>query len=145
MRIDFYHLTATPLERVLPSICERLASTGERLLVVTAPERVAALDRELWTHAPESFLPHAAAGSERDAAQPVLIASDVAPANEARNIALADGRWRDEALTFDRAFYFFDSATIDDARTNWRALKDRDDAERHYWKQDENGRWIEGP
>lgn len=145
MRIDFYHLTATPLERVLPSICERLVSAGGRLLVVTALEQVAALDRELWTHAPDSFLPHAAAGSDRDAAQPVLIASEITPTNNARNIALADGCWRDQALTFDRAFYFFDGATIDDARASWRALKDRDDAERHYWKQDENGRWVEGP
>ncbi len=30
-------------------------------------------------------------------------------------IALADGQWRDEALTFERAFYFFDDATIDAA------------------------------
>lgn len=145
MRIDFYHLTATPLERVLPSICERLLDKGERLLVVTAPERLAELDRELWTHAPDSFLPHAAAGADRDAAQPILLASAVSPANNARNIALADGVWRDEALSFDRAFYFFDSMTIDDARSSWRALKDRGDAERHYWKQDENGRWVEGP
>lgn len=145
MRIDFYHLTTTPLERVLPSIGERLLGAGEQLLVVTAPERVAALDRELWTQVPDSFLPHAAAGSDRDAAQPILIASEVAPANNARNIALADGVWRDEALTFDRAFYFFDSATIDDARSSWRALKDRAEAERHYWKQDGNGRWVEGP
>ncbi len=145
MRIDFYHLTATPLERVLPSICERLLGAGERLLVVTAPERVAGLDRELWTQSPESFLPHAAVGSERDATQPILIASESEAANNARNIALADGRWRVEALGFDRAFYFFDSATIDEARSSWRALKDREDAERHYWKQDENGRWVEGP
>lgn len=145
MRIDFYHLATTPLERVLPNICERLTGAGERLLVVTSPGRVDEMDRWLWTYAPDSFLPHAAAGSAHDAAQPILIASEVAPVNEARNIALADGIWRDEALTFDRAFYFFDSATIDDARTSWRALKDHEGAERHYWKQDENGRWAEGP
>lgn len=145
MRIDFYHLAATPLERVLPSICERLLAGGERLLIVTAPEQIASLDRELWSHLPESFLPHGVAGTDRDGAQPILLASEVTPTNGARNVALADGLWRDEALAFDRAFYFFDSATIDDARTSWRALKDREDAERHYWKQDDNGRWVEGP
>ena len=145
MRIDFYHLAATPLERVLPSICERLLAGGERLLIVTAPEQIAPLDRGLWSHLPESFLPHGVAGTDRDGAQPILLASEVTPTNGARNVALADGLWRDEALAFDRAFYFFDSATIDDARTSWRALKDREDAERHYWKQDDNGRWVEGP
>ncbi len=145
MRIDFYHLTSIPLERVLPSICEKLLGAGERLLVVTAPGSVAALDRQLWSYAPESFLPHASAGQPRDADQPILISAEVTAANGARNVALTDGRWRDEALGFDRAFYFFDSGTIDEARASWRALKDREGTERHYWKQDDRGRWVEGP
>lgn len=145
MRIDFYHLTAAPLEKVLPAICEKLLAGGERLLVVTAPERVGGLDRQLWSYAPDSFLPHAAAGGGRDADQPILLADSPAAANGARNIALADGEWRDEALVFDRVFYFFDGGTIDGARASWRALKDRSEAERHYWKQDERGRWVEGP
>lgn len=146
MRIDFYHLTARPLERVLPAICEKLVEGGERLLVVAGETQVSRLDRDLWQYAPESFLPHAPAGGPRDADQPILIAADAAsPPNGARNVAIADGLWRDEALAFDRVFYFFDAAMIDQARANWRALKDRTAAERHYWKQDENGRWAEGP
>ncbi len=146
MRIDFYHLTARPLEKVLPSICEKLVGNGERLLVVAGEQQVAGLDSSLWSYGPETFLPHATAGGERDGAQPILIATDAAPpANGARNVALADGVWRDEALAFDRVFYFFDSAGIDQARASWRALKDKAGAERHYWKQDENGRWAEGP
>ena len=145
MRIDFYHLTATPLERALPSICEKLLATGERLLVVTRGDRIEALDRQLWSYAPDSFLPHAPAGDPRGADQPILIADTPVAANGARNVALADGEWRDEALAFDRIFYFFDAATIEGARASWRALKDRPGAERHYWKQDENGRWAKGP
>ena len=146
MRIDFYHLTAKPLERVLPSICEKLVDGGERLLVVAGEGQVAGLDRDLWSYSPESFLPHAAAGGARDRNQPVLIAASAgAAANGARNVAIADGVWREEALAFDRVFYFFDGASIDGARASWRALKDREGAERHYWKQDERGRWTEGP
>jgi DNA polymerase-3 subunit chi len=145
VRIDFYHLTSAPLEKVLPSICEKLVAAGERMLVVTAPERVDPLDRQLWSYAPESFLPHSQAGGPRDADQPILVAGVVEAGNGARNVALADGEWRDEALAFERVFYFFDGATIDNARASWRALKDRGEAERHYWKQDENGRWVEGP
>ncbi len=145
MRIDFYHLTAAPLEKVLPSICEKLVAAGERLLVVTDPARIGELDRQLWSYAPESFLPHAQAGTGSDDRQPVLLADAVAAIEGVRNVALADGRWRNEALAFDRVFYFFDAAAIDDARTSWRALKDQDGAERHYWKQDERGRWVENP
>ena len=145
MRIDFYHLTSLPLERALPSIAEKVVCAGQRLLVVTKSARVPELDRQLWSYAAESFLPHAPAGGARDADQPILISTETAAPNGARNIALADGEWREEALAFDRIFYFFDVGAIDGARASWRALKDREDAERHYWKQDDNGRWVEGP
>lgn len=142
MQVDFYHLTAQPLDRVLPRVAERVVEGGGRLLVVAESEdQRVAIDRLLWTYSPESFLPHALAGGEGDAAQPILIASDPSSANAARNIALADGIWRDEALTFDRAFHFFDAERIAEARIAWKALADRDGIERRYWKQNDAGRW----
>lgn len=144
MRIDFYHLSARPIEQVLPSICEKLLAAGERLLIVARGDLLAGLDRALWTYDPAGFLPHGRAGGERAEAQPILLSESPEPLNGARNIALADGEWRNEALGFDRAFYFFDASTIDDARASWRALNGKDGAELHYWKQ-EGGRWIEGP
>ncbi len=142
MQVDFYHLTLQPLDRVLPRIAERVVESGGRLLVVSEAEaQRVAIDRLLWTYAPESFLPHAIADGDSEAAQPILIAADPSPANAARNIALADGVWRDEALAFDRAFHFFDGDRIAEARIAWKALADRDGVERRYWKQNEAGRW----
>ena len=84
MQVDFYHLTS-PLDRVLPRIAERVVQTGGRLLIVAEPEEQRiAIDRLLWSYAPESFLPHAQVGSNDDTAQPILIAqevTEVAPAN----------------------------------------------------------------
>ncbi len=141
MQVDFYHLTS-PLDRVLPRIAERVVESGGRLLVVAEPEaQRIALDRLLWSYAPESFLPHAQAGGETDADQPILIAPAITPANAARNVAIVDGRWRDDALTFDRAFHFFDDEAIREARLAWKALADRDGVERRYWKQNDAGRW----
>ena len=144
MQVDFYHLTS-PLDRVLPRIAERVVATGGRLLIVAEPEEQrVALDRLLWSYTPESFLPHAQAGSNDDAAQPILIADDIpetAPANAARNVAIVDGRWRDLTLSFDRAFHIFDDEAIREARLAWKALADRDGVERRYWKQNESGRW----
>ena len=144
MRIDFYHLSATPLERALPVICEKLLSAGERLLVVAAPEQIERLDRQLWDYAPDSFLPHGRSSEEAAEQQPILLSAEPEPLNGARNIALADGLWRDEAIGFERAFYFFDASSIDNARGAWRALKEREGADLHYWKQ-QDGRWVEGP
>ena len=142
MIVDFYHLTASPLERVLPSIAEKVVGQGERLLVVADPDLLARLDEQLWSYAKDSFLPH---GRERPEGQPVFLSPDTAAANGATNIALADGRWREQALGFARTFYFFDSDSRDSARVAWRALKARPEVEARYWKQDERGKWVQGP
>ena len=142
MQVDFYHLTATPLERVLPVIAERVLGGGGRLLIVEEDAgRRDRLDRLLWEYAPASFLPHGQAGTGDDGSQPVLIAPDTRADNGARNIALADGRWRDEALGFDRAFLFFDEERVADARRAWKGLATHEGVARHYWKQKENGGW----
>lgn len=134
------------MERVLLRVTERLIAEGGRLLVVAADEAaLARLDELLWNFAADSFLPHARAGEGRDIDQPVLLSADCTAANGARNLLIADGLWRDEALGFDRAFYLFDGDTLDAARATWRALGDRDGVERRYWKQDDHGKWVRGP
>jgi DNA polymerase-3 subunit chi len=142
MQVDFYHLTATPLDRALPQIAEKVVASGGRLLIVAGePAQRDALDRLLWSYAPNSFLPHAQLGQADDTVQPVLIAPDVNAANRARNVALVDGVWRDDALDFDRAFHFFDDDRIREARLAWKALADREGVQRRYWKQNDAGRW----
>lgn len=142
MQVDFYHLTQLPLERALPQIADKVLASGGRLLIVAgeAGQRTK-LDQLLWTWSAESFLPHGEAGGPDDARQPVLIAGIPEPANGARNIALVDGVWREEALGFDRAFHFFDEERIGEARTAWKRLGEQEGVERNYWKQNENGRW----
>ena len=142
MQVDFYHLAAHPLERVLSRIAERILESGGRLLIVAGDEALAAgLDQGLWTHTPESFLPHRRTGGEGVANEPILISADTDAANGARNIALADGIWREAALGFDRAFHFFDGETIEAARVAWRSLAGHHGVEPRYWMQDEGGRW----
>ena len=141
MQVDFYHLTSRPLERVLPAIVERVLAKGDRLLIVAEEARLAALDRLLWDYKRDSFLPHACAGGENDAAQPVLLSAEPIAANGAQNVALGDGVWRDSALGFGRTFHFFDEERIVEARQAWKALAEREGVERRYWKQSETGGW----
>ena len=142
MQVDFYHLTRLPLDRALPQIAEKVLASGARLLVVSDDDaQRAALDKQLWSYAPDSFLAHAQLGAGDDGAQPILIAPDVNAANGARHIALVDGKWRDDALDFDRAFHFFDEDMIREARLAWKGLDGRGGVDRRYWKQNEAGRW----
>lgn len=143
MRVDFYQLGAAPLEQVIAGLAEKLLGQDERLLVVAEDEALLArLDRQLWDQGPASFLPHAVAGRAEDPRQPILLSTGADPANRARNLLIADGKWRDAALAFNRAFYLFDSETLEEARDTWRSLAGREEVERHYWAYGD-GRWAE--
>ncbi len=145
MLVDFYHLAFLPIERVLPRVCERLIESGERLLVVAVPELLGQLDEQLWAYAPDAFLPHGRSDKPGAKDQLILLSDRVDPLNGAANVALADGVWRDEALAFARSFYFFDNGQLDAARGAWRALRSKAEAEARYWKQNEAGKWVQGP
>lgn len=149
-RVDFYHLTRDPAPPVLARLAERVLSGGNRLWIVAADGAAReAIDAALWTAIPESFLPHMSAGvADADQADELIAISatlDGPAANGATMLALADGEWRDGALEFSRTLFLFDGSRIDDARAAWRTLSKREGVECHYWKQDEAGRWKEGP
>src|SRR3546814_11431851 len=67
LRVDFYHLTRTPVESVLHRLLEKVVSGGERALVVAGDAGLLArLDEQRWRFEPASFLSHrfAAGGDE---------------------------------------------------------------------------------
>ncbi len=143
MLVDFYQLGSTPAEQVIASLAEKLLAQEGRLLVIAKDEALLArLDRMLWDHGPTSFMPHGLAGTAEDARQPILLSTTADAPNLARNLLIADGEWRDAALGFERAFYLFDSATLEAARLAWKLLSGREGVERHYWAQ-EGGKWVE--
>lgn len=145
MQVDFYQLSRDPVEAVLPAIAGRILGMGERLLVVSRePDRLDRISEGLWAGPPESFLAHGRAGEGREAVQPILLATDCDAANGARHVAIADGVWRDEALAFERAFYFFDADTVDGARASWRVLSKAEGVEPRFWRQD-GRKWVQGP
>jgi DNA polymerase-3 subunit chi len=144
MQVDFYQLGRTPVEQVIASLAEKLLARDSRLLIVAEDETLLArLDRMLWDQGAASFLPHGLAGGADDVRQPILLSTSPDAPNLARNMLIADGRWREAALSYDRAFYLFDKDALEDARLAWKLLAGREGVERHFWAQDEHGRWIE--
>lgn len=143
LRVDFYHLTRTPIEAVLPKLLEKILASGAKALVHGQDRALLdRLDTALWTYEPTAFLPHDKAGEAGEADQPVLLSTGIAAANDATMLVIVDGHWPgDAALGFDRTLYLFDDATLDEARRTWRSLA----CDRHYWKQTEAGGWVEGP
>ena len=142
MQIDFYQLAGTPPEQVIASIAEKVLANDGRLLIIAEDDAyLARLDRMLWDQAPTSFLPHGLAGGTDDARQPILLSSSPDAPNLARNMLIADGQWREAALSYDRGFYLFDNGTLEGARLAWKLLAGREGVERRYWAQ-EGGKWV---
>ena len=142
MQVDFYQLAGTPVEQVIATLAEKVLEADGRLLIVAGDEvQLARLDRLLWDQAASSFLPHAVAGGADDARQPILLSTSPDAPNQARNMLIADGLWREAALTYDRTFYLFDGATLEGARLAWKLLAGREGVERRYWAR-EGGRWV---
>ncbi len=143
MQVDFYQLAGSPPEQVIASLAGKLLAQEQRLLVVADDEAfLARLDRMLWDQGATSFLPHALAGGTDDAQQPILLSTSEDAPNQARNMLIADGIWRDSALNYDRSFYLFDAATLEGARLAWKLLAGREAVERRYWAQ-KDGRWAQ--
>jgi len=145
MQVDFYQLTRDPVEQALPGIARRVLENGGRLLVVSEDTaQLERISRGLWDAGPDTYLAHDRAEAPMPEAQPILLAGQCEAANGARMIVLADGLWRDEALQFERVFYFFDDAAIDGARASWRTLSKAEGVTPRFWKQD-GGKWRQGP
>jgi len=142
LQVDFYQLAETPPEQVIATLAEKVLEGDGRLLIIAEDEaQLARLDRILWDQGSASFLPHGVAGGADDARQPILLSSSPDAPNQARNMLIADGQWREAALTYDRSFYLFDSDTLEGARLAWKLLAGRDGVERRYWAR-EGGRWV---
>jgi DNA polymerase-3 subunit chi len=142
MQVDFYQLAGTPPEQVIASIAEKVLAADGRLLIVAEDEVfLARLNRMLWDQGQTSFLPHGLSGGADDARQPVLLSTSPDAPNLARNMLIADGLWRDSALTYDRAFFLFDDASLKPAREAWKSLRSKEGVEPRYWAR-EGGKWV---
>jgi len=142
VQVDFYQLAGTPPEQVIASIADKVLQVDGRLLIVAEDEAyLVRLDRILWAEGEGSFRPHGLAGGSDDARQPILLSTSPDAPNQARNMLIADGLWREAALTYDRSFYLFDNATLEGARLAWKLLAGRDGVERRYWAR-EGGKWV---
>lgn len=142
MQVDFYQLSRDPAEIAVALIGAKTIEAGKRMLVVSGDDgQLARISDALWA-ANDRFLAHGLAGGPHQERQPILLSDQPDPANGATFIALADGQWRDAALTFERAFLLFDGTTIETARATWRSLNGREGIEQRYWKQ-EDGRWVQ--
>jgi len=145
MRVDFYQLSRDPVERVVAMLASKVIASGARLLVVSEDKAQRdRLSQELWRAPPQEFLANGEADAPGSDRQPILLSSGALAPNEASMIVIADGKWRDDATNFERAFLLFGESDTEAARSTWRQLDGLDNVEREIHKQDQQGKWTAG-
>lgn len=146
MRVDFYQLSRDPVERVAVMLARKVLQAGQRLLVVSKDRgQRAVIGRELWRGgSPEDFLANGEADGVHAASQPILLSDKPEAPNGAGMVLLADGKWRPEAMQFERALLLFGAAETEAARALWRELDGAEGVTREIHKQDDSGRWRAG-
>ena len=142
--IWFYHLERSGPEEVLPELLEKTLARGWRALVRSSdPERLASLDKSLWTWREASFLPHGRADQAEPERQPVLLASDETNPNKAQCLFLLDGAVPESPDGFERVIIMFDGqdeSAVKAARRVWKQLSTPGRTV-SYWRQSPEGRW----
>jgi len=142
--IGFYHLVATPLEKALPKLLEKVLGSGARAVVMAgSTERVEALNGLLWSYSPNGFLPHGSAKDGKADRQPIwLTAKDENP-NGATILVLTDGATSGNLPSYARCLDVFDGAdemAVAQARERWKHYKDAGHG-LTYWQQTDSGGW----
>jgi DNA polymerase III subunit chi len=145
VRVDFYHLERSSVERALPQLLERILQADHRAVVLTeSSERAEALASILWTYNPNSWLPH---GTEKDgslAEQPIWLTDRDENPIGARMLVLTDGMASESLGDYERCLDLFDGSNPEAttaARARWATAKSAGH-ELHYWQQTSSG-WQE--
>lgn len=142
--VFFYHLTASPLEALLPSLLAKSRSEGWRVVVRGKDdETLNWLDETLWLKQ-EGFAPHGRAGSGFDADQPVLLTSSEELPNKPDCLVSIYGApiEASEVEAMTRSMVIFDGnsdAAVEFARGQWKDLTGAG-CPAQYWSQ-ATGKW----
>jgi DNA polymerase-3 subunit chi len=142
----FYQLQRRRLEQVLPNLVERVLQRGWRAVLQAAtPERLAAIDDLLWTHAEDSFLPHGAAKDGDPEMQPIWLTLGGENPNDAQARFLLEGVAATPFVDqgYQRLMILFDgrdAEALAAAREQWKKLR-QINAQLAYWAETDEGGW----
>lgn len=140
------------MEHVLPVLLQKSVERGWKCVVqIGDSDKIAALDKALWTFSNESFLPHGTYVEDGENNHPILLCSgqnsvEINPhAAQVRFFvhgAVPDAR-SGAIEGYQRLVFMFsghDPEAVSAARQAWKSLSK--DHQTTYWQQDANGRWL---
>tara|TARA_B100000686_G_C16785522_1_gene974974 strand:+ start:2136 stop:2579 length:444 start_codon:yes stop_codon:yes gene_type:complete len=141
--ISFYHAVKTAPDIVLPTLLEKILKSGSRAVVQTiSDERVEMISGLLWTHEPNSFLPHGTRRDGNSTDQPIWITAEEENPNSSEILVLIDGSSVVNLRSYNRCLFIFDGSetALASARARWLSYKEAGHRLR-YWQETAKGSW----
>ena len=142
--VYFYHLEQSPLERVLPDLLEKTLERGWKAVVrAGSPERVEALNDQLWAYGRATFLPHGSKPDGEEARQPIWLTEAEENPNGAAILFLVDGADTEAVSGYTRVCDIFDGndeEALAAARARWKRAKDAGHTMAYF--QQDGARWV---
>ncbi len=143
--VFFYHLRKRPLIHALGQLLEKCLTRGWRVVVQVDDEaRVEALNGDLWTFDPASFLPHGSAADGDAADQPIYVMSGAEAPNGAKVRILLNAAGLPDLAAYTRVVFLFEDAdetAVAAARALWTTLKAKGQ-DISYWREGERSGWV---
>ena len=145
MQIDFYQIDRVGLEQVLIMLVKKTLAANQKALILCPMPAASAIDTALWSHDPESWIPHGLDDANGADYCNVWVSSDMA-ANpiEAEYLFLLHGSEPAQWNAFKRCFCLFDAksgAQLQQARNHWKVWQKHDDTSLGYYAQNAEGEW----
>ena len=145
-QISFYHLSSLSLEKALPKLLEKIIITKQNSIILTKnPEQTELLNDIIWTYSTRTFIPHGSDKDEHPEEQPIYLTHKLTNPNKS-SILINLTDTMQSIDDFDKYLDIFDGNNDDAvslARKRFSEFKASGKAVK-YWKQQDNGAWIEG-
>lgn len=142
--IRFYHIQKKSAEATVFELAERALARGHKILIRVRDEGDAGrLNDFLWSHKPESFLPHGTSSENFAEKQPVLITATGENPNHSDVVFLMPGCDTSDIAPFKLVCDILDGRDeeqIAAGRARYRDWKNQD-YNLSYWQQSEDGKW----
>lgn len=152
--VNLYHLTVTPMEKVLPRLLEKVYDRGDRALILAdTPEKVSLLNMALWTYSTKTFLPHGTREDGVPSEHPIWITDNLEDHNDPQVLAFVNPldtfpTDKERSLLKHCKKYLdlwsgTDESSISLAQDRLAFYKGSDEYNVTCWQQDIKGRWVE--
>ena len=142
--IQFYHLLSTSRERAVPSLMQKVLTSGARaVMILDSDAALKTMSDALWSSDPASFIPH---GGPRDGyaeEQPIFLSLAETNPNGADILCILDGSMPESVASYTKVLDVFDGTNevaVKAARERWTAYKAKGFG-LQYIKQQPGGSW----